>query len=71
MRIAGNYGTKPKEDKSMEWVKLDNGDYQAKGKLGNFLLWRKGKRWTGRYATNNNSKTFKLPYGSLKDVYSI
>ena len=55
----------------MEWKILDNGDWQAKGTVGNFLLWKKGKRWTGRYAANKGSHFFKLPFGSLKDLKDI
>jgi len=52
----------------MEWVKLTNGDWQAKGEDGDFLLWKERNKWTGRYKANTGSKFFKLPYGSLKDL---
>ncbi len=52
----------------MKWELLQNGDWQAKGKGGDFLLWKVGNRWTGRYSSNKGGKFFKLPYGSLKDL---
>ena len=33
----------------MKWVKLSNGDWEAKGEKGDFLLWKDGKWWKGRY----------------------
>lgn len=53
----------------MEWKQLSSGEWQAKGEDGEFLLWKSGRQWTGRYAANKKGgKFFKLPYGSLRDI---
>lgn len=54
----------------MEWVQLKDGDWQAEGEIGKFLLWKSGRSWTGRYY-GNNGKTFPLPYGSLKKIKGL
>lgn len=53
---------KPKliEITGMKWEKDKDGDWVAKGKHGDFLLWKKGAWWHGRYSAYNNTKWFKF-----------
>ncbi len=57
--------------KGMEWAKNADGEWQAKGEYGEFLLWKEGRRWTGRYAASKSSKFFRMPFGSLKKMKSM
>ncbi len=54
----------------MEWVKLSNGNWQAKGKYGEFLLWKRGRHWTGKYS-GKNVRDFKLPTLPLRKLKAI
>lgn len=45
----------------MKWERLKNGDYQAVGMEGDFLVWREGKMWRGRYWSNDRVIHFLLP----------
>lgn len=57
------------EDKVvMKWERLSNGDYQAKGKNGDFLLWKYGKQWKGRYRSASGQYTFFLFDKDLKKL---
>ncbi|AWW06090.1 MAG: hypothetical protein [Caudoviricetes sp.] len=57
--------------KGMDWENLADGEWQAKGEHGDFLLWKEGRWWTGRYAANKSSKFFRLPFGSLRKIKSM
>lgn len=45
----------------MRWIRLANGDWQAKGKAGNFLITKKGGFWKARYKSDDGKKLFFLP----------
>ena len=45
----------------MKWIRLDNGDWQAQGKEGDFRVWKDGKVWKGRYRSKDEKKLFFLP----------
>lgn len=52
----------------MKLERLANGDYQAKGKNGDFLLWKYGKQWKGRYRSASGQYTFFLFDKDLKKL---
>lgn len=45
----------------MKWEKLNNGDWQADGKRGDFLIWKDGKVWKSRYRSIDLTRHFFLP----------
>ena len=49
----------------MEWEQDKDGDWSAQGKRGRFAVWKEGRSWRGRYASNNGSYSFNLPRGLL------
>lgn len=50
----------------MEWVKREDGCYEAKGKYGTFVIWKERSRWEVRYSTNTGYKTFSFHKETLK-----
>ena len=38
----------------MEWKRKDNGDWEAVGKNGDFLLWKTKSGWNARYRSSSN-----------------
>ena len=53
----------------MKWEKLKNGDWIAQGEKGDFLLWKEGRVWKGRYRHIycENAK-FRLGALTLKEL---
>lgn len=45
----------------MKWVRLENGDWQAKGKEGDFLAYKWGGVWKARYRSQDQKKLFFMP----------
>lgn len=45
----------------MVWKKLSNGDRQAIGKYGDFLIWKSGKVFKARYRSFDGKKHYFLP----------
>lgn len=55
----------------MKWKKLPNGDFQAVGGKGDFLIWKEQRRcyWKCRYRSNDQKTLFHLPVKrSLRDA---
>lgn len=56
----------------MKWECVANLRWQAKGKHGDFLIWKEGKRWKGRYLSADKTNNFFLPWKkSLKEMKTI
>lgn len=49
----------------MKWIRLDNGDWQAQGKEGDFLVFKWGNVWKARYRSKDHKKLFFLPVRRL------
>lgn len=45
----------------MEWKMKDNGDWEAGGTYGDFLIWKDGVFWKSRYRSADKTKQFFLP----------
>lgn len=45
----------------MKWAKNKNGDWEAKGKAGDFLIWRYGKWWKIRWRSADGKEMEHLP----------
>lgn len=45
----------------MKWERFDNGDRQAQGENGDFLLWKEGRLWKIRYRSKDLKNHFFLP----------
>lgn len=57
---------------AMEWEKDKDGDWVAKGKHGDFLLWKEGIWWKGRYSGYDSNKWFTLrPRRNVKELKSL
>lgn len=52
---------KQAEATKMTWERLDNGDRQAQGEKGDFLLWKEGRLWKSRYRSKDHKTHFFLP----------
>lgn len=52
----------------MEWKKLENGNYEAKGKKGRFLIWKEKSKWYANYSSLQGYKNFTFNYKTLKDA---
>lgn len=53
----------------MEWKKLPNGDRQAVGKHGDFLIWKSGGVFKARYRSTDKKVLYFLPVKrSLKEA---
>jgi hypothetical protein len=44
----------------MKWQRLQNGDYQAQGEDGDFLVWKDGNYWKTRYYSKDRKTLFHL-----------
>lgn len=45
----------------MKWERLPNGDWIARGKYGDFLVWKDGRTFKARYRSIDHVKIFFLP----------
>lgn len=45
----------------MKWIHNDNGDWVADGEDGDFLVWKEGALWKGRYRSKDHKIHFFLP----------
>lgn len=45
----------------MKWIRLENGDWQAQGKEGDFLVFKWGALWKARYRSKDHKKLFFFP----------
>ena len=52
----------------MKWQRNSIGDWQAIGEYGDFLVWRDGGAWKGRYRSTDHKMHFFLPRGKLAEV---
>ena len=52
----------------MIWKRNSIGDWQAIGEYGDFLVWRDGGAWKGRYRSTDHKTHFFLPRGKLAEV---
>ena len=53
----------------MKWSKKANGDFEALGFRGDFLLWKDGRKWRGRYRSKDKRRHFFMaPQGKLADM---
>ena len=55
----------------MKWIRNSIGDWQAIGQYGDFLVWRDGTAWKGRYRSKDYKTHFFLPRGKLSEVKKI
>ena len=49
------------EKVSMEWNQVAFCDWEAKGRFGDFRIWKDGRVWKGRYRSADEQKLFFLP----------
>lgn len=42
----------------MKWKRLENGDWQAQGNNGDFLVWKTKNGWCARYRSIDHKKHF-------------
>ena len=55
--------------KMMKWAKKTNGDIEALGFRGDFLLWKDGRKWRGRYRSKDERRHFFIaPQGKLAEM---
>lgn len=53
----------------MKWERLPNGDYQAQGENGDFLIWKSSQLWKCRYRSKDQKTLHQLrPRYSLKEA---
>lgn len=52
----------------MEWIKNSDGDYEAKGEKGRFLIWKNGSKWYVNYSAFKGYHNFSFKCGTLKDA---
>lgn len=45
----------------MKWEQVAFCDWEAKGKNGDFRVWKDGRVWKGRYRSESKQYTFFLP----------
>jgi hypothetical protein len=52
-----------------KWIKLPNGDKQAQGERGDFLIWKVGAYWKSRYCSKDHTIQFYLrPRTTLREA---
>ena len=56
----------------MKWEKLYNGDWQAVGDYGDFLIWRYARYWKGRYRKKGADNNLFVFYGNtIKEIKEL
>lgn len=50
----------------MKWKRLENGDWQAQGKNGDFLVWKTKYGWFARYRSVDHKKHFFIRPATTK-----
>lgn len=50
----------------MKWQRIENGDWQAVGEKGDFLLWRAGAVWRARYRSTDRRQAY--PFSSFQKL---
>ena len=50
----------------MKWIRLENGDWQAQGKNGDFLVWKTKNGWFARYRSVDHKKHFFIRPATTK-----
>ena len=53
----------------MKWNRKANGDWEAIGEDGDFLIWKEGSVWKGRYRSTDHKKHFLLrPRSKIAEI---
>lgn len=53
----------------MKWQHKENGDWEAIGQDGDFLLWKDCDLWRGRYRSKDHKKHFFV--GPMKKLFDL